>query len=103
MALIGATRRARRTSDFVMRLNDKGEWVEIGDVKFGDHPPQRKFEMTLRKQNVPLSSKADIQSRARPFDQFKPTISATTGTPKAQCTGSASQIVHTRPPHEPSV
>ena len=35
---------------FVMRLNDKGEWVETGDVKFGDNPPQRTFEMTLRKQ-----------------------------------------------------
>jgi hypothetical protein len=36
---------------FVMRLNDKGEWVETGDVKIGDNPPQRTFEMTLRKQN----------------------------------------------------
>jgi hypothetical protein len=36
---------------FVMRLSDKGEWVETGDVKFGDNPPQRTFEMTLRKQN----------------------------------------------------
>jgi hypothetical protein len=36
---------------FVMRLNDKGEWVETGDVKFGDNPTQRTFEMTLRKQN----------------------------------------------------
>ncbi len=36
---------------FVMRLNDKGEWVETGDVKFGDNPPQRTFEMTLGKQN----------------------------------------------------
>ena len=36
---------------FVMRLNDKGEWVETGDVKFGDNPAQRTFEMTLRKQD----------------------------------------------------
>ena len=36
---------------FVMRLNDKGEWVETGDVKLGDNPPQRTFEMTLHKQN----------------------------------------------------
>jgi hypothetical protein len=36
---------------FVMRLNDKGEWVETGDVKSGDNPPQRTFEMTLRKLN----------------------------------------------------
>lgn len=36
---------------FAMRLNDKGEWVETGDVKLGDNPPQRTFEMTLRKQN----------------------------------------------------
>jgi hypothetical protein len=36
---------------FVMRLNDKGEWVETGDEKSGDNPSQRTFEMTLRKQN----------------------------------------------------
>jgi hypothetical protein len=36
---------------FAMRLNDKGEWVETGDVKMGDSPSQRTFEMTLRKQN----------------------------------------------------
>jgi hypothetical protein len=36
---------------FVMRLNDKGEWVDTGDVKFGDNPPQRTFQMTLHKQN----------------------------------------------------
>lgn len=36
---------------FVMSLNDKGEWVETGNVKLGDNPPQRTFEMTLRKQN----------------------------------------------------
>jgi hypothetical protein len=36
---------------FVMHLNDKGEWVETGDVKVGDNPTQRTFEMTLRKQN----------------------------------------------------
>jgi uncharacterized protein DUF1579 len=36
---------------FVMRLNDKGEWVETGDVKLGDNPPRRTFQMTLRKQN----------------------------------------------------
>ncbi len=36
---------------FVMRLNDRSEWVETGDVKVGDNPPRRTFEMTLRKQN----------------------------------------------------
>ena len=36
---------------FAMRLNEKRERVEAGDVKFGDNPPQRTFEMTLRKQN----------------------------------------------------
>jgi hypothetical protein len=36
---------------FVMHLSDAGEWVETGDVKFGDNPPQRTFDMTLRKQN----------------------------------------------------
>jgi len=36
---------------FVMRLNDKGEWVETGDAKFGDSPPKRTFDMTLHKQN----------------------------------------------------
>ena len=36
---------------FTMRLNEKGEWVETGDVKAGDNPRQRTFEMTLQKQN----------------------------------------------------
>lgn len=36
---------------FVMHLNEKGEWVEAGDVKVGDNPPRRTLEMTLRKQN----------------------------------------------------
>jgi Protein of unknown function (DUF1579) len=35
---------------FAMHLNDKGEWVETGDMKFNDNPPQRTFDMTLRKQ-----------------------------------------------------
>lgn len=34
---------------FVMHLNDKGEWVETGDTKFGENPSQRTFEMTLHK------------------------------------------------------
>lgn len=36
---------------YAMHLNDKGAWVETGDVKYGENPPQRTFEMTLRKQN----------------------------------------------------
>jgi hypothetical protein len=34
---------------FAMHLNDKGEWVETGDTKFGDNPAQRSLEMTLRR------------------------------------------------------
>jgi hypothetical protein len=34
---------------FVMHLSEKGEWVETGDLKLGVNPPQRTFEMTLRK------------------------------------------------------
>ena len=34
---------------FAMHLNDKGEWVETGDTKFGENPAQPSFEMTLRR------------------------------------------------------
>jgi hypothetical protein len=36
---------------FVMRLDDKGQWVKTGDMKFSDNAPQRTFEMTLRQEN----------------------------------------------------
>ena len=36
---------------FVMKLNDKGEWVETGDATAGGSPAQRFFDMTVRKQN----------------------------------------------------
>jgi hypothetical protein len=36
---------------FVMQLNDKGQWVETGDVKINDNPSQRIFEMTLRRES----------------------------------------------------
>ncbi len=36
---------------FVMRLNEKGEWVETGDVSMGTSPPRKTFEMTVRRQN----------------------------------------------------
>jgi hypothetical protein len=36
---------------FAMNLNEKGEWVEIGETRFRDGPAQRSFEMTLRKPN----------------------------------------------------
>ena len=35
---------------FVMKLNDKGDWVETGDVTAGKTPPQEFFSMTVRKQ-----------------------------------------------------
>lgn len=36
---------------FVMRLNEKGEWVETGDISMGTNPPRKTFEMTVRRQN----------------------------------------------------
>jgi hypothetical protein len=36
---------------FVMRLTEKGEWLETGDVTMGTNPPQKTFEMTVRRQN----------------------------------------------------
>jgi hypothetical protein len=35
---------------FVMKLNDTGDWVEIGDVTTSNSPAQRFFDMTVRKQ-----------------------------------------------------
>ncbi len=37
--------------NFTMRLNEKGEWVETGDIVFGTNPPQKTFEMVVRRQN----------------------------------------------------
>lgn len=37
--------------NFVMRLNEKGDWVETGDIVMGTNPPQRTFEMTVSKRN----------------------------------------------------
>ncbi|MGH9718823.1 MAG: hypothetical protein ACRD8O_01305 [Bryobacteraceae bacterium] len=35
---------------FVMRLNEKGEWVETGEVTIGSNPPRRTLEMIVRRQ-----------------------------------------------------
>ena len=35
---------------FVMRLNDKGDWVETGHATMGDSPAQKFFDMTVRRQ-----------------------------------------------------
>ncbi|HEV8146149.1 MAG TPA: hypothetical protein VGP79_07210, partial [Bryobacteraceae bacterium] len=34
---------------FVMKINDKGEWYEVGDVTIGAQPPRRSVELTVRK------------------------------------------------------
>ena len=36
---------------FGMRLTEKGEWLETGEVMMGTNPPQKTFEMTVRRQN----------------------------------------------------
>jgi hypothetical protein len=35
---------------FVMHLNDKGEWVETGEVVIGNAAPRKTFEMTVRRE-----------------------------------------------------
>lgn len=34
---------------FVMKINDKGEWHEVGDVTIGSQPSRRSVELTVRK------------------------------------------------------
>ena len=34
---------------YTMRLNDKGEWNEAGEVTLGSAPPRKTMEMTLRR------------------------------------------------------
>jgi hypothetical protein len=34
----------------VIKLNEKGDWVETGEVTVGNKPAQRFFDMTVRKQ-----------------------------------------------------
>jgi len=40
----------RASVRYVMRLNEKGEWVEIGEVTIGDNPPRKIIDMTVRRQ-----------------------------------------------------
>ena len=35
---------------FVMKLTDKGDWVETGHTTVGDGPAQKFFDMTVRRQ-----------------------------------------------------
>lgn len=35
---------------YVMRLNEKGEWTETGEMKMGDQPARRFIDMTVRPQ-----------------------------------------------------
>ena len=35
---------------FTMKLNEKGEWVETGEVTLNGNPPRRNFEMTVRRE-----------------------------------------------------
>jgi hypothetical protein len=44
----GITNPQFKTS-YVMTLNDKGEWTEVGDVTVGTQPPRRFVEMTVRR------------------------------------------------------
>ena len=34
---------------FTMKLNEKGEWSETGEVTVGGNPPRKTWEMTVRK------------------------------------------------------
>ena len=34
---------------YTMKLNEKGEWVELGEVVFGTAPPRKTMEMTVRR------------------------------------------------------
>lgn len=34
---------------FTMKLNEKGEWLETGEVTVGGNPPRKTLEMTVRK------------------------------------------------------
>ena len=36
--------------NYVMRINEKGEWTEVGEATFGDQPPRKFLEMTVRQQ-----------------------------------------------------
>jgi hypothetical protein len=35
--------------NYVMRLNEKGEGVEVGEMKMGDQPGRKFMEMTVRR------------------------------------------------------
>ena len=33
----------------VLRINDKGEWTEFGQLTIGDRPPQKMMELRVRR------------------------------------------------------
>jgi hypothetical protein len=35
---------------YVGRINEKGEWTEVGEMKLGEQPPRKFIEMTVRPQ-----------------------------------------------------
>ena len=37
-------------TEYVMRLNEKGEWTEVGQYTMGSEPPRKFVEMTVRPQ-----------------------------------------------------
>jgi hypothetical protein len=37
-------------TNYVMRINDKGEWTEVGEMTMGAQPPRKILELTVRRQ-----------------------------------------------------
>jgi hypothetical protein len=37
-------------TNYVMRINEKGEWTETGEMTMGDQPPRKFVELTVRPQ-----------------------------------------------------
>lgn len=37
-------------TDYVMRINEKGEWTEVGEMSIGAQPPRKFLEFTVRLQ-----------------------------------------------------
>jgi len=36
----------------VLRINEKGEWTELGEIKIGSQAPRKFMELTVRRQNM---------------------------------------------------
>jgi hypothetical protein len=54
----------------VMRINENGEWTELGELIIGDRPPQKMMDLKVRRSSGPNSSRSIGQRLGIPTESF---------------------------------